>query len=309
MTMPLSNSPAFPIEVTEDQQQFLVKIHPSQKERASQIPSRRWNPELKRWVYPRSLITYQALKDEFQRDASVFSIRKPASKRLPKPAPESPEEDSSLEEWRDMTEKTSVIHEKFSGLEEQISMILGTVQGIEKSTSEALSKLEASPPSASADTPKPQPDPTKDLDPSKRNDLKLIEHSLILVAFQTSGRDRSFANWIKKMNPLLQPQAFVTETHEKLAASLVGILGDADNQGGAFHKLVRECNERQVFPQERKLNIPQVLYAMNQHRNRFGHPDDFPESERLSRSVIYLFNLALIWPHVASEPTEDDDET
>ncbi len=118
--MPLSRSSAdpFPIEVTENEWQFLVRIHASQKERASRIPGRRWNPEIGRWVYPKSTTTYDALTEEFKRDARVFEIRKPASKRLPKPESPPNDEDQSLDEWKDLNEKTSEIHEKFNALDE-----------------------------------------------------------------------------------------------------------------------------------------------------------------------------------------------
>ncbi len=79
MTMPLSKSNAhpFPIKVTEDQWQFLVRIPANQKERASRIAGRRWNPKIERWVYPKTLSTYEALSEEFKRDCLKFASRRP----------------------------------------------------------------------------------------------------------------------------------------------------------------------------------------------------------------------------------------
>ena len=73
----------FPIEVTETDKDYAVKIAPGEKERAKKIPGRRWDPKRTRWVYPKTTACYRALKQEFGRDAAIFELAEPASKRLP----------------------------------------------------------------------------------------------------------------------------------------------------------------------------------------------------------------------------------
>lgn len=306
--MPFSSSSSggFPIEVTEDSENFMVRIPAGQKERASMIPGRRWNPQIKRWVYPKTTTCYEALKEQFKRDAAVFDIRKPPSKRLPTPAPQEPESDPGMEEWRDLTEKTSIIHEKFGAMEEQIAALLSVVQSVDQNTQQLLQRQpEEDPSSEEAVTPSEAP-PTS-LSLTERNSLQILESTLKLLAFATAEKDVSFVKWIANLQPMIRPQRFVTETHEKLKSELAKILGIEDHQPERFNDLVGRCREQHLLSTAQRLNVPQVLYAMNQHRNRFGHPEGLTDSEQLSRSIIYLLNLALIWPHVASEPVDEEE--
>ena len=309
MTMPLSSSHAqpFPIEVTENEWQFLVRIPANQKDRASRIPGRRWNPEIERWVYPKTLPAYESLTEEFKRDASVFDIRKPPSRRLPKPESQPHEDDQALEEWKDLNEKTSEIHGKFNGLEEQISVLLGSVRNVEAIARETQDLMRARPESPVAKTPAPPTTPPS-LDLSKRDDLKVMQKALVLLAFAAAGRDQSFARWVGGYEPLLQPHPFVSETHEKIKSSVAAILGEKHHRRRNFMELATELVNREVYGPFQSKDIARLLYAMNQHRNRFSHPENFSEAEQISRSITYLFNLALAWPHVASEPIEETDE-
>jgi len=311
MTMPISRSNVnpFAIEVTEDQWNFLVKISAAQKERASKIPGRRWNPEIGRWIYPKTIQTYDALTEEFKRDAVVFEIRKPASKKLPIPTVQTAEDDQSLDEWKDLNEKTAEIHEKFNALDEQISAILGAVRTVEDLTRETqdLVKERSEIP---VTTNQKSHSESNLLDPSKREDLKIMQKAMVLLSIATSGPDQSFIKWISKHEPLLFPDKFVTATHEKLKASIAQMLGESDYEKADFIMMIQSLKQGSVLGSDYRENgrIGNLLFAMNQHRNRFSHPIGFSEPERLSRSIIYLFNLALVWPRVASEPVDENDE-
>ena len=61
------------IVITETEDEFHLKIPANQRARAKKIERREWKPTLKRWVYPRSMRTYNALVAEFQNDLSSSS--------------------------------------------------------------------------------------------------------------------------------------------------------------------------------------------------------------------------------------------
>ncbi len=61
------------IVITETEDEFHLKIPATQRVRAKKIQGREWKPTLKRWVYPRSMRTYNALVEEFQNDLSSSS--------------------------------------------------------------------------------------------------------------------------------------------------------------------------------------------------------------------------------------------
>jgi hypothetical protein len=52
-----------------------------------------------------------------------------------------------------------------------------------------------------------------------------------------------------------------------------------------------------------------VLGAMNSIRRQFGHPRSaIGEAEKMARSILYLMNLALVWPRVmVDEETQEMD--
>ncbi|HEY9903364.1 MAG TPA: hypothetical protein V6D43_13225, partial [Candidatus Sericytochromatia bacterium] len=71
MSMLLSTNPEKfgHIEVSEDDTHFLVRIHPGNRDRAKKIFGRQWDGVRKAWVYPKEPSIYEALVDEFQKDA------------------------------------------------------------------------------------------------------------------------------------------------------------------------------------------------------------------------------------------------
>lgn len=61
-------SPKDRVEITETENEFLLSIHASQKERAKKILGYRWDSQRMRWGYPKTVNSYDALIDEFGDD-------------------------------------------------------------------------------------------------------------------------------------------------------------------------------------------------------------------------------------------------
>lgn len=104
MSMPF-NTKLAAIEVFEDDTHFLVRIHPENRDRAKKIVGRQWDGGRRAWVYLKDQSTYEALVEEFKKDADSFNIRRPKTERPPgsKPPVREPEdneidEDQLLEE-------------------------------------------------------------------------------------------------------------------------------------------------------------------------------------------------------------------
>lgn len=66
------------IAIQENQAEYLLFIPAFQKERAKAIPGRRWDPERKAWVFPRTTRVYDALITEFGDDLTAVTITRPA---------------------------------------------------------------------------------------------------------------------------------------------------------------------------------------------------------------------------------------
>ncbi|MBU4448526.1 MAG: hypothetical protein KKD99_08065, partial [Proteobacteria bacterium] len=105
-----------------------------------------------------------------------------------------------------------------------------------------------------------------------------------------------------------KPVDFVTNTHEKLKQQLEKIVGEADMKVN-FIDLVRQAKQDKLIylEDDDPIKVFQILYALNDIRNRFAHARKFHRSERWARSILYLMNLALVWPKIMMEP-EDGHE-
>lgn len=299
--MPFSRGNFFPIEVTETDKDYEVKIAPGEKERAKKIPGRRWDPQRTRWVYPKTTACYQRLRREFERDAAKFNLRKPPIKRTPPPAPvDSGQDEFNTEEYQDNSKKSSIssVRDRLEGLDESVKTILSIVNNVEKSARQTQSLVEhAYLPSESRTD--------GDIDLTDRSNLQNLEAMLKELAFQASG-DPSFKVWMRGLEPILNSDKFVMSTHNELLSNIRQMVGIVDSPRRSFPEIVSRLRSERLLPVTRDLNVPQMLMAMNHHRNRFAHPVEFSDADRMTRSIIYLFNLALIWNHVASEPIDDD---
>ena len=292
----------FPIEVTETKEDYEVKIAPGEKERAKKIPGRRWDPQRTRWVYPKTTACYRRLRREFQRDAAKFDIRKPPVKPTPPPAPVDARQDEPIPgERQDQSKKLSAssVRDRLEGLDESVKTILSIVNNVEKSARQTQSLVE--------DAYLPSETRTDgDVDLTERANLKNLEAMLKELACQVSG-DPSFRIWMRDLEPVLISDRFVMSTHNEISNNLRQMVGIIDSPRFSFPDIVSRLRSQHLLPVTRDLNVPQMLMAMNHHRNRFAHPVDFSDPDRLTRSIIYLFNLALVWNHVASEPIDDDN--
>lgn len=287
--MPFSRGSFFPIEVTETKEDYEVRIAPGEKERAKKIPGRRWDPERTRWIYPKTAACYRRLKREFERDAAKFEIRKPLIKRTPPPAPvDSPPDEPAVQK-------------RLEDLDEGVRTLLSIVDSVEKSTQKTQTLVEgAFEPSESRSD--------GEVDLTRRTTLRNLEAMLTELAIQVSG-DPSFKVWMRDMEPIMSPREFVESTHEEIRRNLRQMLGVKGRSRSSFPEYVSRLQGEGLLPRGSVPKASWVLLSMNDHRNHIAHArrSEITDAERLARSIIYLFNLALVWNYVASEPIDDDN--
>ncbi len=75
------------VSISETEDEYLLSINASQKDRAKGIPGYRWDPERVCWVYPRTARNYDALIAEFGDDIvgtlKITHPGKPHSQSVP----------------------------------------------------------------------------------------------------------------------------------------------------------------------------------------------------------------------------------
>lgn len=317
MTMPFTtNAQKFgPIEVTQDNNHFLVRIHPDNRDRAKKIAGRQWDGERKVWVYPKDLQTYDALVAEFKKDADTFDIRKPKTKHPPDIKPPAEETDGEeFEELRSIGELDDG-HGKIHGQIDRICDMLESLNELASNQNRSLEELRdhqteaakilkriESPPKETIKTEKVEVLPEL-LDFNNPEERPLIEKALLAVACGTSNESKSFQKWVESHSPLENPDRFVTATHEELKQQLEKIV--ETGPGVTFYKLVQLAQrDNLIYEGEEPIKVFRILYSLNDIRNRFDHPRNFQWHERWARCILYLMNLALVWRKIMMD-TED----
>jgi hypothetical protein len=318
-----------PVVITEVANYFLVRIPSDQGERARQIPGRQWDGNRKMWVFPKDLQTYKALEAEFKAGADVFAIRRPDNSGVVQPT-QSPQvfketQTDSPNTEEEFEEQLTVVAQKESVQNQELESMYGLLLGVQEGMtvqrrlldailqkhdefSERLDAVEKKPKAVSKEIQivKELPDL---LDLSQTPDLKLLEKALIGIAFVTCGRDQTFMNWVVKQKPLLTPFDFICTTHELLKQQLEKISGWGHERN--FWELVDHIRKEELIFCDRSdpIQVFYVLGAMNSIRRQFGHPRSaIGEAEKMARSILYLMNLALVWPRVmVDEETQEMD--
>ena len=278
----------FPIEVTETGEDYEVKIAPGEKERAKKIPGRRWDPKRTRWVYPKTMACYRALEREFKRDAKPFDIKPPIERTQPLAPIDSPPDEPTVQK-------------RLEDLDEGVKTLLSIVDNVEKSARKTQSLVEgAFEPSESRSD--------GEVDLTGRTNLRNLEKMLKELAFQVSG-DPSFKVWMREMEPIMYPREFVESTHEEIRRNIRQMLGVEGRDRSSFPEYVSRLQAVGLLPTGSVPKASWVLRSMNDHRNRIAHARrvEMSDEERFARSIIYLFNLALVWNYVASEPIDENE--
>ena len=277
------------IEVTEADDAYLVKIHPDERHRAKSIVGRTWDWQRKRWVYPKTVSCFEALTGEFAGDAAVFEITEPRTPFDQRAADQSAY-DPTVEDWRDPPAFAQLV----AG---SIAALAAVVEGIEVSTSQMLEMMEDSQEKV------PHGDNSGQSN-GVGGDRAALEAGVKEMALGAAGDDPSFRDWLSGVRPILDPSRFVLGTHEMLESALLEFGGDPVDARVPFGKVVADLRDNDLLPR-RPFNVPQALFAMNEHRNWVAHPPAASrESELTVRSLIYLLNLALTWKLV-STPVDD----
>ena len=179
-------------------------------------------------MYPKTIPSYRELRKEFKRDAAVFDLREPASKRLPPPAPA----DSPREEL--------TVRKRLEDLDEGVKTILSLVDNVEKSTRKTQKLVEGAYQPSESRT-------DSEIDLSERTNLQNLENMVKELAFQVS-KDPSFKVWMREMEPILYPREFVESTHEEIKRNLQQMLGVEGSGRYSFPELVSRLRDEDLLP-------------------------------------------------------------
>jgi len=302
-----------PIEVVQDNEHFLVRIHPEDRDRAKRIAGRQWDGTRRTWVYPKDIPTYEALVAEFQKDADLFSIRRPKNKRPAGIKPPSIDDDEyeekQLEDLNSLSDGQIKIQTELNQINKMLHS-LKDIASIHDRHFEELQERHDENNKIIKQTIKQTKKSTKpdkiralpnNLDLNKQNEVKLLDQTLRAIAYATSGQNEDLQNWLERYSPLQNPTDFVAYTHELLKESLEKLVLGQANSEVSFSNLVHKAQQDNIIycHHHDTVKVFSILRSLNDVRNRFVHARGvFPQSEKWARSILYLMNLALIWKKI-----------
>jgi hypothetical protein len=315
MSLPISvnSGNVRPIEVIEDDTHFLVRIYPEIRDRAKKISGRSWDGSRQAWVYPKTPFTYDALKEEFERDAQIFNLRRPKVQRPAGIKPSFKELDDEFEEqvldeiralegigesqgkMHDQLEQIQGILESLKDIATNHSRSLDEVLETQEKATKTLNKFDV-PIQKFVEVQKEEVLPDS-IDLTRQKEIELFEKALITIVCLIPTQKDSFRDWILKYHPIIYPSDFINEAHEFLRNKIADAL--AVDPRTDFGKLVQQAKEESIYvsdlPDKTVKPIP-ILFTLNNIRNRFAHPPlNFSQEDKWSRSILYLMNLALVW--------------
>ena len=323
-SFPPNYSKSGPIEVFQhDDANYLVRIHPEDRERAKSIPGRQWDGERKIWVYEINKPIYKALIKEFKHDADYFHIHPPPPANLqisqpiiPIPPDDFLEEDVPFGDDDEEDFDSFNIEEGFGNitkilepLADQISQQSRELKELREAHAKSIKTIKA----LKSSTDKALKSSTKQkkqiekvevevevlpqsLDLGKSTEMELFEKALISIAHNTSKENESFLDWIKRYTPFQNSAQFIMDTHEMLKEKLEMLVNQSDSDSTFAQLIIKSRDERLFFSNSKEMVA--ILWRLNAIRNDFSHPRDLHQLERHAKSIIYLMNLALIWSRV-----------
>jgi hypothetical protein len=302
------------IKVVQDKNNYLVHIHFQDKERAKKIVGRQWDGERKAWVYPKDLLTYNSLVEEFQKDADIFDIhppevdKKPVSKHIDANNLDNlsvNDDEGSQEKIGDQLNLIPEIFESIQELTSTQNLLMEQFCAQNTEINKALKNIASSSTQAVKETVKIEKIETlpETLNLNILKERKLFEKVLIDIAYEASRKNESFHKWVELHPPMREPSDFVNATHEKIKQQLEQIVNETDPKE-KFYNLIKRAQDNNLIYIEPNdpIKVYSILHTLNDIRNRFAHPQGkFHPFEKLTRSIIYLMSLSLIWSRIMIE--------
>ena len=274
---------AFDPEITEDEDNYYIRIAAEDRGRAKRIPGRRWEPQLVKWVCPRTPAAYDAIRKEFVHPRDKVEITAPGGGvEVAKRAIEEPVASGDRDE---PVEVPDPIVEELEGLNERLGESAGLLAGLMDGQRAILGKLTA-----------------QEQGRSEEEEIAAFSRYLMRVAAAGTKDDASFMELTRSFDIGVAPGDCVTLAHERVAESLREFTG---RRGGSVAELIRIAEEQGHWSESGETWIPGVLRAVNRHRNDFGHPKMRRREDRVGLAALYFLELARVWSYFASDQVAD----
>ena len=284
------------IKIKEMENEYLLSIPPDQKERARGIQGRKWDPQRRCWVYPRTIRMYNALVAEFGDDLTPESSFTSPEGYSPVVSPFLQAKKTEDQEVVELRKNVERIDQSLSGL----LKFLNT----ENKRADILMRQEKDIQSLRAELEKKDQENTelyRQIEHLQTENRRLSNKTSVSpddrdeivkeMALEVTGNDPVFGEAIKnfQIDGTLPLQiANIIETHlEQLL--------DSD---GTLYDLIQECKDDQILDED----SVSLAHSIRKQRNMVAHSHG-PEDPRIKtgRDLFCLFAASLLFPEIPPE--------
>ena len=283
------------IYVTETDDEYLVSIPINEKERAKSIDGRRWDPERKVWVYPKTPKILEQLIAEFGDENSKIMVEIPGKENKPHTRTSSQIDEANLlqkildeikkaeKEPSPPPKESASDAERYlkqiSTLEQQLQAVLDQMKSKDLLITELERKTESS---------EDQITQLRELlakkDRSSQNCSVLIKEK----AKEATSNDPKFCTMID--NHEINKDLLLDLTN-KMHQELRTVL-KVDDPAASLHDLIIQAVDADIFSSE----ASDYAHLIRKERNKIVHDNAYVKTHQ-ARILMCLFAASLLWPN------------
>ena len=285
------------IWIRETKNEYLLYIPPVQKERARGIQGRKWDPQRRCWVYPRTVRMYNALVAEFGDDLT------PESSSFKSPEVYSQVASPSLREKKTEDQEATELQKNIERIDQSLSELLKFLNTDNKSA-DILMRQERDIQSLRAEFEKKDQENTelhRQIEHLQTENRRLSQKTSVSsdnrdeivkeMALEVTGNDPVFGEAIKnfQIDGTLPLQiAKIIENHLKQLL----------NSDGTFYELIQECDDAQLLDED----SVSLAHNIRKQRNMIAHsPGPVDPRIKTGRDLFCLFAASLLFPEIPPE--------
>jgi hypothetical protein len=284
------------IKIKEMENEYLLSIPPDQKERARGIQGRKWDPQRRCWVYPRTIRMYNALVAEFGDDLTPESS-------FTSPEGYSPVVSPFLQAKKTEDQEAAELRKNVERIDQSLSELLKFLNTDNK-RADILMRQERDIQSLRAELEKKDQKNTelhRQIEHLQTENRRLSNKTSVspddrdeivkAMALEVTGNDPVFGEAIKnfQIDGTLPLQiANIIETHlEQLL--------DSD---GTLYDLIQECMDDQILDED----SVSLAHSIRKQRNMVAHSHGPVDPRiKMGRDLFCLFAASLLFPKIPPE--------
>lgn len=266
----------------ETDSEYLLKIHPAQRERAKGIEGRRWDPNRQCWIYPKTQRVYNALFTEFGDELTFI-------KREVIPTQQSPES-PDIGELENVSSKEQNGNKEIGHLklEAELASKLVQMQALQQQLNEKDEEIIRITRELTVN--KQELDKFR-LELQSVKSKKSLEDTIKEVALDSTSNDPKFRALVERLT--LDSMASIKIANQLTDELREWLVKEGLESSGDLFNLITIAKEHELLPQ----GAVDLAHTIRRQRNVFAH-EGVHEKTILPRVFVSLFSASLLWPEL-----------